>query len=305
MTGRKSPQQWQKFAIPVLCILCKAFSAWAADDAANLRNMDNSLAQQIANNQFRRQLVLVSVESPTTLKGDIYAELNYPFAIVNAALNDPVKGPANWCDVLILHINTKYCHASSGNTNGNDAVLSMSIGKKVEQQLADTDRMQFRYQATSSRADYFKVDLDAASGPLNTSNYDITLEAIPIKANRTFLHLSYAYSYGMLGRVAMKSYLATIGRNKVGFTIIDARPSATTQYIGGVRGVVERNAMRYYLAIDAYLGALSRPAATQLDQRLTNWFTATEQYPRQLHEVEREDYMRMKRSEYARQQTLQ
>jgi hypothetical protein len=65
--------------------------------------------------------------------------------------------------------------------------------------------------------------------------------------------------------------------------------------------VVERNAMRYYLAIDAYLDSLAAPAGQQLDHRLKGWFDATEKYPRQLHEVTRDDYLRMKRDEVARQ----
>ncbi|OGT04070.1 MAG: hypothetical protein A2143_01990 [Gallionellales bacterium RBG_16_57_15] len=43
----------------------------------------------------------------------------------------------------------------------------------------------------------------------------------------------------------------------------------------------------------------------QLQKRLHSWFNATEQYPRQLHEVDRAAYMDMKRSEYLRQQTVQ
>jgi hypothetical protein len=63
--------------------------------------------------------------------------------------------------------------------------------------------------------------------------------------------------------------------------------------------------MRYYLAIDAYLGALSNSPDKRLEQRLTNWFDATEQYPRQLHELDRQEYLQMKHKEYERQQTEQ
>jgi hypothetical protein len=72
-----------------------------------------------------------------------------------------------------------------------------------------------------------------------------------------------------------------------------------------VRGLVERNTMRYYLAIDAYLASLSAPVGQQLDDRLNRWFDATEQYPRQLHEVEKNDYIQMKHDEYQREQTAQ
>jgi len=69
-----------------------------------------------------------------------------------------------------------------------------------------------------------------------------------------------------------------------------------------MRVVVERNTMRYYLAIDAFLGAVATPPASQLQKRLNSWFTATEQYPRQLKEIDRTAYIDMKRSEYLRQQ---
>ncbi|MDP3827951.1 MAG: hypothetical protein Q8Q74_15470, partial [Polaromonas sp.] len=76
-------------------------------------------------------------------------------------------------------------------------------------------------------------------------------------------------------------------------------------YVDGLRGAVERNTMRYYLAIDAYMASLSAPPADQLEKRLQQWFDATERYPRQLHEIERTAYLTMKRSEHRRQQAAE
>ncbi len=64
-----------------------------------------------------------------------------------------------------------------------------------------------------------------------------------------------------------------------------------------MRGVVERNTMRYYLAIEAYLGALTTPVPQQLEKRLNDWYSGIERYPLQLHEIERSEYLAMKRSE--------
>ncbi|MBC7391765.1 MAG: hypothetical protein H7340_00405, partial [Variovorax sp.] len=89
----------------------------------------------------------------------------------------------------------------------------------------------------------------------------------------------------------------TIGSDKVGFTVTGKNGKGEPDYIGGVRGVVERNTMRYYLAIDAYLDA---PSPQQQDQRTAAWFDATEQYALQLHEMPKDDYVAMKRSEYRR-----
>jgi hypothetical protein len=69
-----------------------------------------------------------------------------------------------------------------------------------------------------------------------------------------------------------------------------------------MRGVVERNTMRYFLAIEAHLGALSVPAAGRMEKSLRDWFAGSERYPRQLHEMEQGAYLSMKRREHLRQQ---
>ncbi len=268
------------------------------NSAASLRAKYAALGEQLNNNQFQRTLYLDSAETSRDLMGDIYALVDYPFADVNAALN----GPAHWCDVLMLHINTKYCRASTGKTG---TVVAVSIGKKYDQPLAEAYRVEFAYRVAATTPDYLEVQLNAETGPLGTSNYRILLAAVPVEGGRTFLHFTYSYAYGLAGRLAMQIYLATIGRSKVGFTIIGRQPNGLPDYIRGVRGVVERNTMRYYLAIDAYLGALAAPSSEQLEKRLRSWFASAERYPRQLHEVDRTAYLDMKRNEYLRQQTVQ
>lgn len=302
-TAKPGARQWlMATMLAVYCCLFQSAFAQSADTAASLRDKYQSLTQQLAHNQFQRPLYLESQELPSALKGDIYGVVNYPFAKVNSTLSDPTQGPANWCDVLILHLNTKYCHAS---TSASGTVLAVNIGKKTPESLSSSYRVEFNYRTAASSADYMRVELNAATGPLSTKDYRIALEAIPVGDSRTFIHLTYAYGYGTAGRLAMKSYLATVGSDKVGFSASPDSSASDPQYVGGVRGLVERNTMRYYLAIDAYLGALSSPSNARLDKRLADWFDATEQYPRQLHEVSRADYMQMKHDEYQRQQTAQ
>jgi len=71
-------------------------------------------------------------------------------------------------------------------------------------------------------------------------------------------------------------------------------------YCGGMLGALERNTMRYFLAIDAYLGSLSVPEDKRLQKRLSDWFAATEKYPLQLHEMSRGEYLAMKQQESKR-----
>jgi hypothetical protein len=266
--------------------------------AVTLKAKYSELNNQLLNNQFQRELYLISTESQQDLKGEIYAVVNYPFASVSKALNNP----NHWCDALILHVNIKYCHATGDEAN---TVLNVNLGKKNEQPLPLTYGVAFSYREVMKTSDYFAVELKAANGPLSTHDYRIWIEATPIKDGRTFLHFTYAYAFGLAGRLAMQSYLATGGRNKVGFTISSKLPNDKPGYIQGVRGVVERNTMRYYLAIDAYLSALTSQPKDQLEKRLQQWYNSTEQYAVQLHEVERNDYLEMKRKEYQRQQTIQ
>lgn len=286
--------------ITALMLICSFWSAnaFAADKAASnipLRAKYTELTKQLNNNQFKRALYLNSMESSHDLKGEIYAVVDYPFAKVNQALNNP----AHWCDVLILHINIKYCHADENRTG---STLTVNLGKKDAQPLTDTYQVDFDYREIITTSDYFAIELNAENGPLNTRDYRIWVEATPIKGGRTFLHFTYAYSFGLAGRLAMQGYLATAGSDKVGFTVTGKSADGDTRYIKGVRGVVERNTMRYYLAIDAYLAELNTPANQQFEQRLQSWYRSTEEYPRQLHEVELGEYLAMKRDEYKRQQ---
>ena len=242
---------------------------------------------------FDLALHLRSIEGAGVLSGEIQAVIDHPFATAGTALT----GPSRWCDILILHLNTKYCRAS---VDGATTILHVDFGRKHEQPLGDAHRMDFDYGVTASAAGYLRVQLGAPRGPLGTSDYRIVLEAVPAKAGQTFIRFTYSYSYGVVAQLAMQAYLGTIARDKVGFTVIGREVDGRPRYIGGMRGVVERNAMRYYLAVEAYLGALSAPPGARVEKSLRDWFTAIERYPRQLHEMERDDYLVMKRKEFRR-----
>jgi hypothetical protein len=252
--------------------------------------------KQAPGHGFHRPLHLLSSESPTGLSGEIHAILDHPFSTTATALNKP----SQWCDVLILHLNTKYCQPS---VDGQGALLHLRIGKKHDQPMEQAYRVDFAYRVAVETANYLQVTLTAGEGPLGTSDYRIALEATPAARGRTLIRLSYSYAFGVVGRLAMKAYLGTAGRDKVGFTLVGSQADGKPLYIGGMRGVVERNTMRYFLAIEAHLGALSVPAPGQMEKSLRDWFAGSERYPRQLHEMEQGEYLVMKRREYLRQQS--
>ena len=281
-----------------VCALSLAVPALAATPAAEaLKARYTEYAAQLARNDFQRAMHIESVAAGNSLSGEIHAVLDHPFTRLSSALREP----AAWCDVLILPFNTKFCRASTA--AGGAPLLAMRIGRKFDQPLKDAYPLDFRWQRIAATSDYFETRLAAAEGPVGTRDYRVVVAAVPLDGDRTFLRLSYSYRYGAMGRMALQGYLATAGADKVGFSVTGRDAKGAPVYIDGMRGVVERNAMRYYLAIDAYLASLSAPADEQVDRRIQLWFNASERHARQLREMDKATYVTMKRQEYARQQT--
>ncbi len=253
-----------------------------------------ALSQYLSKNQYRRPLFLESSETNDRVSSTVYAVLDSPFNIASTTL----KRPNLWCEIMILHINTKYCHADA---DISPTTLKINIGKKTPQLLSEAFLLDFSYNVIESSSNYLAMQLYAEKGPLSTNNYRIELQAIPLIGDKTFIYLRYSYGFGIAGRLAMQTYLATLGRGKIGFTRISQ--DQKSNFVDGMLGAVERNTMRYYLAIEAYFASLKQPFSNQLNARLNFWFDATEEYPEQLHEIDKISYLTMKREEYQRQLT--
>ncbi|MBC7380352.1 MAG: hypothetical protein H7346_23355 [Burkholderiaceae bacterium] len=270
--------------------LCHA----AANDphsAAGLRQAADGMKESMARSGFKSPISLTSAETGSGgVQGDIYAEVAWPFEAVSRALAEP----ARWCEVMMPHINTKRCRVAGSAAS---PVLALSIVRKYDQPLDKAFELEFGWRVVARTADYFEVALGAAKGPLGTGNYRILFEASPQTNGGTFLHFSYSYDSNTLARMATQVYLATFGASKTGFTVIGQQPDGRPEYIRGMRGLVERNAMRYFVAIDAWFEAASAPAAAQYDKRLQSWFAGIEKYPQQLHEIDRDSYLAVKRAD--------
>jgi len=266
------------------------------DPAAALRARYVALGPQLENSAIQPGLYLESTDSSRAPRGDAYAVIGFPFATVAAAF----AKPANWCETLILHLNVQYCRSG---TSGGRPQISAAVGKKTNQPLDDMHRINFVYKVVVSSADYTRVELSSREGPLGTGNYLIALELTALDEQRAFMHIQYSYTQGFLARCATSVYFSTSGRNKVGFTWIHHEDDPP-YLVRGVRGALERNTMRYYLALDAYLRALGSPAEQRFEQSIEGWFAGTERFARQLREVKHDDYISMKRGQYLRQQAV-
>lgn len=279
-----------------------ATAAWAVPDsapragggnAAALKARYAELGPSLEHNAFGRPIHLQSNESGRSQQGEVFGLVDYPFDVVERGLGEA----QNWCDVLILPYNTKHCHAAGA---APATTLTLRIGRKADQAPEDAHPIAFKYDVRPQSAEYLRVALDAPQGPLGTRDYRIVLEATPIDAKRTFIHLGYSYGFSAMSKLAMQAYLATAGAKKVGFTVTGKDGQGNPVYVGGMLGATERNTMRYFLAIDAYLASLAAPESQRVEKRLNDWYVAAGKYPRQLSEMDRGEYLAMKRRETSR-----
>lgn len=262
--------------------------------AAEMREKYRALKEPLANSPFHQPLLLESRQAQGRIEGDVYALVGHRFELLRSSL----VRVSQWCEVLMLHLNVQACQA--GSTPGDR--LTLYLGRKYFEPLERAERIDFTYRVDANTPDYLAIRMEAAGGPFGTHDFRIHFQGIPIDATHSFLHFTYSYAFGTMARIAMEIYLATLGQGKVGFTVVGKRADGNPKYIRGLRGIVERNVMRYYLAIDAYLGALSRPPAGRFEKSMRDWFAGTERYAHQLHELDEAEYLTMKREEYRREQ---
>ena len=145
-----------------------------------------------------RALWLASREDGDTLRGDIHAVSPHRYAEVRQAL----RRPAAWCELLILHLNVKFCRAEGA---AGEESLVLGLGRKFEQPLGDAHWIRLAFRVQESGDQRFAIGLEAAEGPLGTRNYRIALEAAPQGERETLLHVTYAYQSSWTARTRCRS----------------------------------------------------------------------------------------------------
>ena len=149
-----------------------------------------------------------------------------------------------------------------------------------------------------------EVSLAGDHGPKGSRDYRLTLRAEWAAAGRTRVRVASRCAPGDVLDVLTRGYLATVGRAKIGFTVVGRDSSGAPRFVGGMRGLIERGAMRHYLALAAYLDSLDVPAARRFEASIERWWTLSRRYP-QLEEASRSAYLETQRSEHARQMRVQ
>jgi hypothetical protein len=95
-----------------------------------------------------------------------------------------------------------------------------------------------------------------------------------------------------------------VGRRHVGFSIINADTEASPKFIQGLRGVIERNAMRYVISVVSYLQADSTDPNQWLEPSLKRWYHYSEIFRAQLHDASLPQLLAIKTDEFKNQQRL-
>jgi hypothetical protein len=257
-----------------------------------------AIKTDLEKNQFGIPLYLESKEEESYLHVDLYGILDYPFD----GVRDALQSPGNWCDINFLIMNIKACTFSKVSGQW---LLTLYSGRKRYQPPKDAYKLGFSFRVAALQQDYLDIALTAKNGPLLTRDHRIRFEAARLDKTRTFIHFSYDYSYGALARTAMKTYYKTMARDKKGFSVVDTDKNGDPVYLGGVRGSEERNAVRYYFAIQAYMDSLKIPADQRFEKQISRWYDLTARFPRQLYEMDKGEYLANKRREHNNQLMFQ
>ena len=263
-----------------------------------LRDTYHRNIARLEKTSFGLPLYLESFERDDRVHVDVYGIFDHPFSSVVNVL----KVPANWCDIVFLHPNVKACTCKELP----DAwLLTFYLGRKYYQPPEDTHQVMYRYRIVDQQQGYLDIVLNADEGPYGTKDHKMRFEAMPLDGGRTFVRVSYSYNDSAALRFLENIYFATVGRDKVGFTVTGTDGNGSPVYIGGPRGALERGAARYYFAIQSYMNTLHYPEENRFSMRISEWYDLTTRYRKQLFDLDKKDYLTSKTTEHKNQVMLQ
>lgn len=254
----------------------------------------HKIEKELEKSTFAIPFYVESSVSKNASHVDIYGTIKYPFDIVQNEL----LIPTNWCEILLPHINVRACTYKKVKDTW---LLTIYNVNKFSEPLEDAYQMKFDYRVSKLQPRYLDIALTAHEGPSHTKDHQFGFESTPLDDGRTFIHLRYSFGYSTWRYLLMK----TFGGGKIGFSVIGSDSNGSPVYVRGLRGSVERNVVRYYLAILAYMDTLEIPAEQRFEKRISQWYALAARYKKQLLEMEKEEYLTYKRHDRESQQKLQ
>lgn len=286
--------------IGAVVVLLSTTDVFATEsDYETLKDTYLTLQSRLESNDFKNPIVVDSNVNKENVKGIVYAVLPHNFNQTGKLF----RNVNSLCNALDFHINVKSCTVSAAQDHS--PLLHVYIGNKDYQQPDEAYRFDYGYEVVANEPNYLDIRLNTVDGPLDSKDYQISIQAIPLDNQSSFVVFSYSAVYGLMTRLMINTYLATSGRNKVGFTRVGTDSDGNTKYIKGIEGLLERNAVRYMFAFYSFLDSESYPKEQRMNIGLNRWFELTRQYPRQLYEIAKDEYIDNKQREQMNQQELQ
>jgi hypothetical protein len=272
--------------------------AWGGEaGATQLQKWYQELRELAPHSPFGFPLSMQSEENDERVTAEVHGILEYPFDTVRAALSTP----ASLCEFIPLSVTVKACTYQG---QAQDALLTLYIGWKYYQEPREASSQPYHYAVQATEPGTVSVVLSALKGLFGTTAHRFQLDVAGVQG-RTVVVLRSSYVQSAASKLATAIYLATLGRDKVGFSHEDAGPGVPPGYVKGLRGMVERNIMRYYLGLEAFLDTETVPAPHRWEARINAAYDLMERYPLQLHDLERAEYLDAKRREHENQIRLQ
>jgi hypothetical protein len=232
----------------------------------------------------------------------VQSEILAVFAHRHPQLTALLENGRGWCEIVVLHPNVKACtHEPAG---GHQRVV-IYTGTKHYQPARLSRAHHHDLRIERREPGYLMARLLPAPDKLADGAEPVVIEAVDIDGERTGLRVQYRQRLNAWTRLASATYFATFGRDKVGFSRRGADGGANTAYVDGLVGAIERNIVRYFLAMETHLAVGGGDSPEKHEQRLAHWFASTERHARQLHELDWEEYLDIKRRELAQSAALQ
>ena len=209
-----------------------------------------------------------------------------------------LSGLSSWCELLPLHLNVKTCLFDIQNSE-----LVVFLGRKFYQPPEDAYKLVYKFK-TIKEDNYFAVMMSAKKGPLKTSDLHFNFEILNIN-EKSFARIHLSNRQSWLSAVVANIYLSTVGETKPGITITGYHDDGSPTFTSGETASFERNILRYYFAISAFLQNTNKAEASERHiSQLNAWYRQTETFT-QLYEMNKQAYVSAKLKERINQTNRQ
>jgi len=241
-------------------------------------------------------IYLKTIQKDKVLNVSLLGLIPFKFQDVSGVL----ARPASYCDFLPLMFNVKSCVITEFNPVAR--IKFYVAGKHYTSPLASY-RIHAVFRLVDRTSEKIRIRLESEEDSAGKTGYDVDLVAIPLEG-QTLLSLKSRYAPGRVTRMATNTYVNVFAHDKPGFTEILA-PDGKKKLITGFPAVIERSSVRAYLALKAYMLNYHLPPAKRFEACLSTWYDLNRPYKKQLYELDREDYLQIKRREHQNQLRIQ